>query len=100
MDLESIDVAVGGILWYNSLGWIVLESTWMTRIIEAIYENGSFKPLGDTTGIGEHAHARVLVCEPGDSAERARVRGTISPEEAANQMLLIDREFGRVEGDW
>ena len=72
----------------------------MTRIIEAIYENGSFKPLGDTAGIGEHTHARVLVCEPGDPAKRAKVRGTISPKEAADQMLLIDREFGRVEGDW
>ncbi len=72
----------------------------MIRIIEAIYENGSFKPLGDTTGIGEHAHARVLVCEPGDRAKRAKIRGTISAKEAADQMLLIDREFGRVEGDW
>jgi hypothetical protein len=72
----------------------------MSRIIEAIYENGSFRPLGDTSGIGEHAHAQVLVCDPGDRDKRATVRGAISPEEAADQMLLIDREFGRAEGDW
>jgi hypothetical protein len=72
----------------------------MSRIIEAIYENGSFKPLGDTSGIGEHAHAQVLVCDPGDPAKRAQIRGAITPKEAADQMLLIDREFGRVEGDW
>jgi len=72
----------------------------MIRIVEAIYENGSFKPLSDTTGIGEHTHARVLICERGDTVRRGELRGTISPEEAADQMLLIDREFGRVEGDW
>ena len=72
----------------------------MSRIIEAIYENGAFKPLGDTSGIGEHAHAQVLVCDPGDQTKRNSIRGAITPKEAADQMLLIDREFGRVEGDW
>lgn len=71
----------------------------MTRVFDAIYENGAFRPLGDTTGIGEHAHARVLICDAESVSDRSALRGTLTHDEAVEQMRLMDAEFGQVEGD-
>ena len=72
----------------------------MIRVLDAIYENGAFKPLGDTTGIGEHVHARVLICDAESASKRSELQGTLTRDEAKEQMRLIDAEFGQVEGDW
>lgn len=69
------------------------------RILDAIYENGTFRPLGDTKGIGEHAHARVLVCNAESASKRSELRGTLTRDEALRQMDVIDAEFGQVVSD-
>ena len=72
----------------------------MVQIIEAIFEDGVFKPINGESLIPNHAHARVLICAKGSPSQLAGIKGTLSEKEAAEAMRLIDAEFGNPEGDW
>lgn len=70
------------------------------RVVDAVFEDGAFKPLGDAADIPEHTRGRVLICNSDRVSERSKFCGTLTLEEAKEELRVIDDEFGRVEGDW
>lgn len=69
----------------------------MKATLEAVYENGVFRPLTRPEGLAEHGRVTLTVtAEPapsslGDSA------GSISADDAREMNEVIEREFERVD---
>lgn len=68
----------------------------MSIEVEAIYEDGVFRP---TKPLTERSKVILTIRKPLDVEALRSVRGCLSTAEAVEMMELI-REGRRVEGDW
>lgn len=71
----------------------------MSIIVQAIYENGLFRPVGPVPELAEHAVVTLTIRKPLDREALRALRGSLSPEEA-DEMSRWIREGRRVEGAW
>jgi predicted DNA-binding antitoxin AbrB/MazE fold protein len=73
----------------------------MEKTIEAVYENGVFRPTQPVTGLAEHARVRVTVLPPANSVPWADCVGIMPDEDAREISRIIEEEFERVDpNDW
>lgn len=71
----------------------------MSIEIEAVFENGVFRPTSSVPGLDERDRVILTVRKRPNLKKLRSVCGSLSPEEAEEMMRLI-REGRRVEGDW
>lgn len=69
----------------------------MTQTLQAVYENGVFRPLSEPEGVPEHAEVTISVKTTAGSARD--FVGSMSPEDAEEMQEIVRREFGRVDPD-
>lgn len=70
----------------------------MTRRIEALYENGVFRPLEPLEGVAEHSRVVLELREVSPYNLRGFV-GTLPDEDAREMAQIIDEEFENVDPD-
>lgn len=71
----------------------------MTQTLQAVYENGVFRPLSAPEGVPEHAEVTISVKAvpvPGSSRDFV---GTMPREDAEEMQEIVRREFGRIDPD-
>ena len=71
----------------------------MSRVLEAIYEGGVFRPLTAVPEVPDGARVLLTVRKPSDKEALRKLSGSLSVEDAEEMMHTI-REGRRVEGDW
>lgn len=69
----------------------------MKEALEAVYENGAFRPLKLPEGIAEHRHVALTVTAEEQPSSLADVAGRISPDDAREMREIVEREFERVD---
>jgi predicted DNA-binding antitoxin AbrB/MazE fold protein len=69
----------------------------MSMVIQAIYENGLFRPLGPVPELGERAPVTLTIRKPINREALRTFRGSLSSEEADEMSRLI-QEGRPVEG--
>jgi predicted DNA-binding antitoxin AbrB/MazE fold protein len=69
----------------------------MTRVLEAVYENGVFRPLTQPEGIAEHGRVMLTVTAEEKPSSLADFAGRISPDDAEEMRAIVEREFERVD---
>ena len=69
----------------------------MTKTLEAVYENGVFRPLERPEGIPEHGHVTLTVMSEAQRSSLADLAGCISPDDAQEMRAIVEREFERVD---
>lgn len=69
----------------------------MKTTIEAVYENGVFRPLKPPEGIAEHRQVTLTVTAEHRPASLANLSGRISADDAAEMQAIVEREFERVD---
>lgn len=67
--------------------------------IEAIYEKGILRPLSPLTGLKENQHVQVEVETQKPPHPLLKHCGTVSDEDTAEIMKIIEDEFGKVDPD-
>jgi predicted DNA-binding antitoxin AbrB/MazE fold protein len=69
----------------------------MTQTIDAVYENGVFRPLGAVPDVGEGARVQLSIRKPLDTEALDKLAGTLPPNEADEMMRAIaeGRNAGR-----
>lgn len=73
----------------------------MKATLEAVYENGVFRPLKRPTGLAEHRHVTLTVTADEASSSLANLAGSVSPDDAQEMREIIEREFERVDSrEW
>lgn len=74
----------------------------MTCKIDAVFENGLFRPLHPLEGLREHAHVHLTVESTDlDHGSIAECVGTLPDEDAEEMRRIIAREFEQVDlRDW
>jgi len=73
----------------------------MKETLEAVYENGVFRPLKRPEGIAEHRQVTLTVTAEGKPSSLADVAGRISPDDAREMREIVEREFERVDArEW
>jgi hypothetical protein len=71
------------------------------KTIEAIFENGVFRPIESVAGVPEHARARVTIVPVGPPPPWVDCIGILPDEDAREMSRIIDEEFGKVDpNDW
>ena len=68
----------------------------MTTRLEAVYENGVFRPLTRPEGIAEHGRVTLTVTTEEHPASLADLAGRISTDDAQEMRAIVEREFERV----
>jgi len=71
----------------------------MTQTLEAVYEDGVFKPLSLPQGVPEHAQVTISVQIAPAVRSRRDVIGSMAREDAEEMQEIVRREFGRVDPD-
>jgi predicted DNA-binding antitoxin AbrB/MazE fold protein len=71
----------------------------MTRTIDAVYENGTLRPLEPIGWLAENARVTVTVHAQPESKPLAGWVGGMSDEDAREMREIIEAEFGRVNPD-
>jgi predicted DNA-binding antitoxin AbrB/MazE fold protein len=72
----------------------------MQKTVEAIFENGVFRPVEPITGLAERARVRVTF-SPANPPAWADVVGIMPDEDADEMRKIIDEEFSKVDpNDW
>jgi predicted DNA-binding antitoxin AbrB/MazE fold protein len=71
----------------------------MTQTLEAVYEDGVFKPLSIPHGVPEHAQVTLSVEVAPPARSLQDVIGTMSREDAEEMQDIVRREFGRINPD-
>ena len=72
----------------------------MTRTLDAVYENGVFRPVEPLEGIDENSRVRIQV-DTGTRHPLADAIGILSDEDAAEMRRLIEEEFETIDArDW
>ncbi len=75
--------------------------TLMTRKIDAIFENGVFRPLEPVQGLEERAQVRLSVEMPSNGQDLSKCIGSLPDADAADMLRIIESEFERVDlRDW
>jgi predicted DNA-binding antitoxin AbrB/MazE fold protein len=69
----------------------------MTTRLEAVYENGVFRPLTRPEGIAEHGRVTLTVTAEEHPASLADLAGRISADDAQEMRAIVEREFERVD---
>lgn len=69
----------------------------MTTRLEAVYENGVFRPLTQPEGIAEHGRVTLTVTAAEQSASLVDLAGRISADDAQEMRAIVEREFERVD---
>ena len=69
----------------------------MTRTLEAVFENGVFRPLTRPEGIAEHGRVMLTVTAEERTSSLADLGGRISPDDAEEMRAIVEREFERVD---
>ena len=69
----------------------------MTKTLEAVYENGVFRPLTRPEGIAEHGRVVLTVMAEDKASSLADLAGRISPDDAQEMRAIVEREFERVD---
>ncbi len=69
----------------------------MSSSLEAVYENGVFRPLTQPEGIPEHARVLLTIAVEAHARSLADLAGRISADDAAEMREIVDREFERVD---
>lgn len=74
----------------------------MTHKVEAIFENGVFRPLQPLPHLTERSHVEISVEVPSENgASVFRGPGILPDEDAAEMLRIIHEEFEQVdERDW
>ena len=69
----------------------------MKETLEAVYENGVFKPLSSPSGISEHRRVTLTVTDAATPGSLADCSGRISHEDAQEMRDIVSREFERID---
>jgi predicted DNA-binding antitoxin AbrB/MazE fold protein len=73
----------------------------MTKTLEAVYENGVFRPLKRPDGIAEHGRVTLTVTTDEKPFSLADLAGRISADDAEDMRTIVEREFERVDlSEW
>ena len=74
----------------------------MTHKVEAIFENGVFRPLQPVSGLDERSRVRLSVeAESANGQDLTDCIGILPDEDAAEMLRIIESEFERVDlRDW
>ncbi len=73
----------------------------MTKTLEAVYENGVFRPLKRPDGIAEHGRVTLTVTTDEKPSSLADLAGRISADDAEDMRAIVEREFERVDlSEW
>ncbi|MEQ1573835.1 MAG: antitoxin family protein [Vicinamibacterales bacterium] len=65
--------------------------------LEAVYEDGVFRPLTRPEGLAEHRRVTITVTVDEAPDSLADLGGRISPADAEDMREIIEREFERVD---
>jgi len=75
----------------------------VTQIVDAIYTNGSFKPVTPLVGVAENAQVRLTIESPTPPPPRRGPLdgfvGDVSDEDTQAMLEVINEEFGQVDPD-
>ena len=69
----------------------------MTKTVEAVYENGVFRPLKRPEGIAEHRQVTLTVTAEEKPSSLADLAGRISTDDAEEMRNIVEREFEHVD---
>ena len=69
----------------------------MNKTLEAVYENGVFRPFKRPEGIAEHRQVTLTVTTEEKPSSLADFSGRISPDDAEEMREIVEREFERVD---
>ena len=69
----------------------------MKKTVEAVYENGVFRPLTRPEGIAEHRQVTLTVTAEDRTSSLADFAGRISADDAEEMRSIVEREFERVD---
>jgi predicted DNA-binding antitoxin AbrB/MazE fold protein len=73
----------------------------MHETIEAIYENGVFRPLHPPKGLPEHTHVTMRVDVGGATPSIAECIGIMPDKDAKEMAQIMDAEFEKVNpNEW
>jgi predicted DNA-binding antitoxin AbrB/MazE fold protein len=73
----------------------------MKETLDAVYENGVFRPLTAPTGLGPHSRVTLTVTAEEQGASLIDCANRISHEDAREMREIVDREFEHVDPrDW
>lgn len=74
----------------------------MKETLEAVYENGVFRPLRPPEGVAEQDRVTLVVTSgPGGTVSLADLAGQMPLEDAAEMEAIINREFEQVDlSEW
>ena len=69
----------------------------MKETLDAVYENGVFRPLRAPTGLGPHSRVTLTVTAEETVSSLADCANRISREDAREMREIVDREFEHVD---
>lgn len=69
----------------------------MKKTLEAVYENGVFRPLKRPEGIAEHRYVTLTVTAKDRPSSLADLAGRISADDAEEMRAIVEREFERID---
>jgi predicted DNA-binding antitoxin AbrB/MazE fold protein len=69
----------------------------MKETLEAVYENGVFRPLTRPEGLAEHRRVMLTVTAEEAPSSLTGSAGSISADDAREMREIIEREFERVD---
>ena len=65
--------------------------------LDAVYEDGVFRPLQPPTGLTEHRRVTLTVTSETGPSSLADLAGSVSHADAQDMREIIEREFERVD---
>lgn len=69
----------------------------MKKTLEAVYENGVFRPIKRPVGLAEHGRVMLTVTAEEAPVSLVDSAGSISADDAQEMREIIEREFERVD---
>ncbi len=76
----------------------------MTQVVDAVYENGVFKPIGPIEGFSDRDRVQLTISAAPQTRKKNPFEdwvGDMSDEDAAEMIRVIDEEFEQIDpNDW
>ena len=73
----------------------------MKETLEAVYEDGVFKPLSVPSGVREHGRVTLTVTDAIAPGSLADLHGLMPSEDADEMREIVERDFESVDrGGW
>ncbi len=69
----------------------------MKKTLEAVYENGVFRPLARPEGIAEHRQVTLTVTDEDRFSSLPDLSGRISGDDVEEIRTIVEREFESVD---